>query len=114
GVGGEEYAGVRQVVRYVAGSVAGRVENLDFFIAEIDGRAFAYRIIDAWNLCRLGLGSDDLQAEALLQGEIGLHMVGMVMGDEQQLRLPAGALDRLQNGLFLRGVDQGHVTRLGI
>ena len=78
----------------VAGGVTRRVEYRDRLVAEGDRVAFRDRLVDARDFCRFAGGPDDGQAELLLQRKVRLDMIAMVMGDQEQIRLPAGALDR--------------------
>jgi hypothetical protein len=53
-------------------------------------------------------------AELVFQGQIGFHMVLMVVGGEDMGELPAVAVERLQDRPFFRCVYGGRRAALGI
>ncbi|CCV11278.1 hypothetical protein MESS4_310015 [Mesorhizobium sp. STM 4661] len=104
-VGGERHFRCRQMIGDMTRRVAGRLDDLDLFVAETDDRALADGLVDAGDLCLFGLRPDNAQLEALLQRQIGFDMVGMVVGGQDHRRRPAGALDRGQDRRLLGRVD---------
>src|SRR5690606_3443103 len=74
-VGSEGDASLRKMVRNMAGSVAWRLDDLDLLPGEFEVRALGYRFVDSRNLVCFCLRTDNLEAEALFQGQVCLDVV---------------------------------------
>lgn len=86
----------------MAGGVAGRLDDVDGMIAELEAIAVAIGAVETGNGNGLTDRADDLAAELLLQCQIGVDMVGVVMGGEDMGDRPAAALGSRQNRAGLR------------
>src|SRR5437868_10925183 len=103
--------------------VAGGGDDLHLAPGEIVRFAARNPDVDARDLVRFRLGTDDLGMPFLLEGEIAFDMVGMVMGGEdvgqfpalgRELALDGGSLGRIDGGGEARGpvMDQDTVIVL--
>ena len=69
-------------------------------------------LADAGNAVRFLLGPDDLAAELLAEGQIALHVIGMVMCVEDMRELPAPRLELPFDDCRIGRVNRGRGAAL--
>ena len=91
----------------VAGRVAGRLHHRDRLASRTGWCRLRATVLSMPGIfAASAFGPTMRQPEFLLKREVRLDMVAMVMGDQEQVGLPAGALDRRQDRRLLGRVDQ--------
>src|SRR5262245_43188532 len=96
----------------MASRMAWCLDHSDVFAPEGDGVALGDRPVDPWDFRGLLFRADDRQVQLLLQRKVHLDMVAMMMGDDEQVRLPTRAVDGLLDRRLLGRINQQRATAL--
>src|SRR4051812_31760955 len=90
------------------------LDDIDGGVAELEGVAVAEGAVEARNGDGLNNWAEDLEAELFLQRQIGMVMVGVVMGGKDMGYRPAATFGRRQNRGRLGCVDRCRIAGFGV
>ena len=99
----------------MTGGVTGRIEYGKIDRADIDDVALGNLEIESRNACRLFLRSDDARiGEFRFEPRHALHVIGVMMCEQDVGEPPLVGFERGENGSGIRRIDSGRRARPGI
>jgi SAM-dependent methyltransferase len=113
-VGGKQKLVVGKMVADVTRRVAGRLDDADGVIAELEFVSVCDRPVEARDGDCFIDGADDFQPEALLEREVGFDMIRMVVRRQDVGKLPPASRGGIDDRLLFRSVDRCRQACFGI